>query len=108
MPFEATMAKMALHARIAKEAPSTAPLPADEANLPAGAQIYREQCAMCHGWRGQPETDAAEGMFPKPPQLLKGHGVTDDRVGETYWKADRTVPKGTESGSAACRRMTSR
>jgi mono/diheme cytochrome c family protein len=25
-------------------------------------------------------------MFPKPPQLFKGHGVTDDSAGETYWK----------------------
>jgi mono/diheme cytochrome c family protein len=26
-------------------------------------------------------------MFPKPPRLFKGHGVTDDPPGETYWKA---------------------
>jgi thiosulfate dehydrogenase len=25
-------------------------------------------------------------MYPKPPQLFKAHGVTDDPVGETYWK----------------------
>jgi hypothetical protein len=25
-------------------------------------------------------------MYPRPPQLFKGHGVTDDPVGETYWK----------------------
>jgi thiosulfate dehydrogenase len=25
-------------------------------------------------------------MFPKPPQLFHGHGVTDDPPGETYWK----------------------
>ena len=25
-------------------------------------------------------------MFPKPPHLLKGKGVTDDPPGETYWK----------------------
>jgi hypothetical protein len=25
-------------------------------------------------------------MYPHPPQLFKGHGVTDDPVGETYWK----------------------
>jgi mono/diheme cytochrome c family protein len=25
-------------------------------------------------------------MFPRPPQLLKGKGVTDDPAGETYWK----------------------
>jgi mono/diheme cytochrome c family protein len=25
-------------------------------------------------------------MFPKPPALLVGKGVTDDEPGETYWK----------------------
>ena len=25
-------------------------------------------------------------MFPKPPQLLHGKGVTDDPAEETYWK----------------------
>jgi hypothetical protein len=25
-------------------------------------------------------------MFPKPPKLLEGKGVTDDSPGETYWK----------------------
>jgi hypothetical protein len=25
-------------------------------------------------------------MFPKPPQLFRGKGVTDDPVSETYWK----------------------
>jgi hypothetical protein len=25
-------------------------------------------------------------MFPRPPQLFRGKGVTDDEPGETYWK----------------------
>ena len=25
-------------------------------------------------------------MFPKPPKLMEGTGVTDDPPGETYWK----------------------
>jgi mono/diheme cytochrome c family protein len=91
MPFEETMAKMALHARIAKEAPSKAPIAGDEANLLAGAQLYRENCAVCHGLSSQPETATAKGMFPKPPQFFQGHGVTDDPVGETYWKAKNGI-----------------
>lgn len=87
MPMERTLAGMALHARISKEAPSQAPIPADEANLVAGVQIYREHCAVCHGLAGQAETAIAKGMFPHPPQLFTGHGVTDDPAGETYWKA---------------------
>ncbi len=87
LPFERLLAGMALHSRIAKEMPSQAPIPADEANLLAGAKIYREQCAVCHGLSGQPETAIAKGMFPRPPQLFEGHGVTDDPAGETWWKA---------------------
>jgi mono/diheme cytochrome c family protein len=30
-------------------------------------------------------------MFPKPPQLMKGKGVTDDPVGETYWKVKNGI-----------------
>jgi mono/diheme cytochrome c family protein len=25
-------------------------------------------------------------MYPRPPQLFQGKGVTDDEPGETYWK----------------------
>jgi thiosulfate dehydrogenase len=91
MPFEARMANMALHARIAKEAPSGVPVPADETNLIAGAQLYAENCAVCHGTVGRPETAIANGMFPKPPQFFHGHSVTDDPVGETYWKAKNGI-----------------
>jgi len=91
LPFEKKMADMALHARIAKEAPSGVPVPADETNLIAGAQLYREDCAVCHGLTGLPETAIAKGMFPKPPQLFQGHGVTDDPAGETYWKVKNGI-----------------
>jgi len=87
MPFETRLAHMALDARIAKEGNAQSPIPPSEANLLAGAQIYREQCAVCHGLSGQPETAISKGMFPRPPQLFEGHGVTDDPAGETYWKA---------------------
>jgi thiosulfate dehydrogenase len=87
MPMERLLAGMALHARISKEAPAQAPIPADEANLVAGARIYRDVCSICHGLSGQPETAIAKGMFPHPPQFFKGDTVTDDPPGETYWKA---------------------
>ncbi len=88
MPFEKTMAKMALHARIQKEAPTkAAPIPADEPNLAQGATTYAENCAFCHGLPGRKATMAAKGMFPLPPQLFeKDDMVTDDPAGVTYWK----------------------
>jgi len=88
MPFEKTAARMALKARIEKEAPNKdAPIPANELNLVQGANIYVVNCAFCHGLPGQKATMAAKGMFPLPPQLFnKEEMVTDDPVGETYWK----------------------
>jgi thiosulfate dehydrogenase len=87
LPFERAVTTTALHARIAKEMPARSPVPADEANLTAGARVYRDDCAVCHGLPGQPQSHIAVGMFPKPPHLFRGKGVTDDPVGESYWKA---------------------
>lgn len=86
MPFEKTFARMALHARMEKEIPKSVPIPADEATYVAGAQVYKEHCAVCHGVAGQPQTAIARGMFPKPPKLMEGTGVTDDPPAESYWK----------------------
>ena len=85
-PFETTLAHMALGARIEKEAPKTVPFQATETDLQEGAHLYREHCAPCHGLPGQPKTAIAVGMYPVPPQLFHGKGVTDDPAGETYWK----------------------
>jgi mono/diheme cytochrome c family protein len=30
-------------------------------------------------------------MFPKPPELFQGTGVTDDPAWETYWKAKNGI-----------------
>ena len=86
MPFERTLARMALHARLDKEMPKSVPISADEAAYVAGAQIYKEHCAVCHGLPGQAQTAIAQGLFPKPPKLMEGTGVTDDPPGESYWK----------------------
>jgi len=86
MPFEAMMANKALHARIDKEMPKTVPIAADEAAYMPGAKVYVEHCAVCHGLPGMEQSTIAKGMFPKPPHLFRGKGVTDDEPGETYWK----------------------
>jgi thiosulfate dehydrogenase len=86
MPFEKELAHWALHATIGREMPKTVPLHPDEANLAAGALVYREHCAVCHGLPEQKETMIAAGMYPHPPKLLEGKGVTDDEPGESYWK----------------------
>lgn len=86
LPFERTLAHMALNATIDKNAPKQPGVPADETNLLAGAHLYREHCAVCHAMSDGVQTATAKGEFPKPPKLLSGKGVTDDPPGETYWK----------------------
>jgi len=86
MPFERTLAHMGLDAHVDKEAPKTPPFQATKDDFIGGAHLYREHCAVCHGLPDEPKTFIAEGMYPRPPQLLKGKGVTDDPAGETYWK----------------------
>ncbi len=86
MPFEKKLARQALNAIVRREMPKTVPLQPDESNLAAAAQIYREDYAVCHGLPGQKETPIATGMYPRPPKLMEGKGVTDDEPGESYWK----------------------
>ena len=91
LPMEAKIAHMALKARISKEAPKSSPVAADETNMTQGAHIYVENCAFCHGFGGEKASFAAKGMFPVPPQLLSEDMVTDDPVGETYWKVENGI-----------------
>jgi mono/diheme cytochrome c family protein len=86
LPFEKLITHIALNAVVNKGAPKAAPMAASQQAFAAGAEIYRTNCAVCHGLPGQPQTAIAKGEFPKPPELFKGHGVTDDPPGETYWK----------------------
>lgn len=91
MPLEKSLANKALHARIEREMPKTVPISADESAYMAGAKIYVENCVVCHGYPGQDQSVIAKGMFPKPPELFRGKGVTDDEPGETYWKVSHGI-----------------
>ena len=91
-PFllEKQIVRAPLHVRIDKEMPKSAPIEASDTNLEAGAHLYRQQCASCHGLYGRP-SDFATHMYPHAPQLWAPHhngvvGVSDDPPGETYWK----------------------
>ena len=91
MPFEKSLARMALHARMKKEVRQNPTFNADEAALLSGATVYKDNCAVCHGLPGQKKTNIAAGMYPPPPQLFRGKGVTDDTPGETYWKVSNGI-----------------
>lgn len=94
-PMEKQIIKGPLHARIDRQMPHSVPMDASQANLVAGAHIYRQDCAACHGLPGQPSAFAAH-MYPDAPQLWKQHrpgvvGVSDDPPGETYWKVQNGI-----------------
>jgi mono/diheme cytochrome c family protein len=87
MPFEKKLATMALDVHIEKQHVLQSPVSVDEPNFLAGADVYKQHCAACHGLPGQPPTDYEATMYPKPTQLFRGKGVTDDPAAESYWKA---------------------
>jgi mono/diheme cytochrome c family protein len=62
LPFERYLAKKALKVAMRKEIGKRAPMPPDDTNFLAGAKVYREQCAVCHGLPNQPRGAIAKGM----------------------------------------------
>src|ERR1700680_5117226 len=86
LPFEKLIIGIALNARVNKEAPKSSPIRASDEAYAARINSYRKSCAVCHGLPAQDQTAIGKGEFPKPPELFKGEGVTNDPAGETYWK----------------------
>jgi thiosulfate dehydrogenase len=86
LPFEKLITGIALDARVNKEAPKSPAIQASDEVYAAGADIYRNNCAICHGLPGRDQTAIAKGEFPTPPEFFKEKGVTDDPAGVTYWK----------------------
>ncbi len=87
MPFEKRMASKSLDVHIEKANVPSPPIPANEENFLAGAKVYMDQCAGCHGLPNQPPPTISDKMYPNAPLLFKGKGVTDDPPQESYWKA---------------------
>ena len=91
LPAERLMTAVPLGARIDRELAKTIPVQPNEDTFVAGAQIYADQCAVCHGLHGKPSV-VGKHEFPAAPQLWEKHrngdvvGVSDDPPGETYWK----------------------
>jgi mono/diheme cytochrome c family protein len=90
-PQERLVVGAALNARIDREMVKNPPIQTSEENFLAGAHIYADQCAACHGFHGKPSVIGTH-EFPTAPALWEKHrsgsvvGVSDDEPGETYWK----------------------
>jgi thiosulfate dehydrogenase len=90
-PFEDDLTSKLLQDRIRLELIQRPPIQPDELNFVAGAHIYQEKCAVCHGYHGK-AAPLGENMYPVAPPLWEKHengpavGVSDDLPGETYWK----------------------
>jgi mono/diheme cytochrome c family protein len=87
-PYEQRIVHMPLDARIERELVGT--------HL-EGARIYVDRCSVCHGLHNHPAA-IGQHMFPDAPPLLEPHrnnpdivGVSDDPVGETYWKVENGI-----------------
>ncbi len=90
-PFEELLANAALDARVERDAPTRAPFQPTDANLAAGAQVFAQHCASCHGLPNLPSKIARDN-FPRPPQLFQtGQMVTDDPAGVSYWKVKHGI-----------------
>jgi thiosulfate dehydrogenase len=90
-PSERLVTGAALDARIDREMVKNPPVQPSEDTFVAGAHVYADQCAVCHGFHGKPSV-FAKHEFPSAPPLWEKHhngevvGVSDDPPGETYWK----------------------
>ena len=95
-PLERLIVSIPLHTRIEHELVSITPVPADASTLTAGAQIYRDECAVCHGLHGK-SSNFGIRMYPDAPQLWEKHadsdviGVSDDSPNVTYWKVSNGI-----------------
>jgi mono/diheme cytochrome c family protein len=95
LPFEKELVRVPMQARINKEMQQP-PFGISEDVYEAGAHIYAQQCAACHGAPGK-DVAYAKWMYPHAPQLWKKHtrnaavGVSDDEPGETFWKVKNGI-----------------
>jgi mono/diheme cytochrome c family protein len=94
-PLEAQIVQVPLKARVARELQQP-PFAGNQQVYLAGAQIFAQECAACHGVPGH-DSDFAKWMYPSAPQLWKKHakgnvvGVSDDEPGETFWKVKNGI-----------------
>src|ERR1700722_7964890 len=69
--LETVLAGRSMDASVARAAPKAAnPITPDETNLVAGALLYRDHCALCHGDPSHPKSPLADSLNPPAPQFM--------------------------------------
>jgi len=92
MPMERFLVKTAMHATIDHHETPMHLTNVSTDSLVAGAHIYLDNCAVCHGIPGQQPTAVAAGMYPRPPQFFRpGARKIDDPPDEVYWKVTNGI-----------------
>ncbi|MFZ3339450.1 MAG: cytochrome c [Terriglobales bacterium] len=70
--LETELAGTALRASAARNAPQQPnPIQPTESNLLAGARLYRDKCADCHGRPDNPVSDYGRSFNPRAPQFMQ-------------------------------------
>jgi mono/diheme cytochrome c family protein len=82
--LEASLLGAALHNAVARHAAGAPnPMPPSEESQIAGAKIYRELCARCHGGSRESDNTYGQSFYPPAPQLpLTRTTYTDS---ELFW-----------------------
>jgi len=62
----------------------TNPIPADEASLARGEEIYAQQCATCHGDGGMGDGPAGQGLDPAPAPVAHASQMLSDSY--LFWR----------------------
>jgi thiosulfate dehydrogenase len=71
-PIEAHLAMSAVDASTERRAPDQKnPLAPTEENIAAGAKVYLDHCAGCHGVPSNPDSQFARSFYPPVPRFFK-------------------------------------
>jgi len=71
------------------------PLQATDSNLKAAAQVYRDECAQCHGVTGKGDGPESRTHSPAPADLtdvVRMNGVTDGEIFYQITTGRRPMP----------------
>lgn len=89
LPFERFFARLAMRATLSHELPKADAGPPTEADLKSGANLYQENCAICHGLPASQQTAISKGMYPHPPQFFRPGRPTTYNPNRPYRPASR-------------------